>query len=77
MKFRTDLEIQPTERKITHARPVFGIGSCFVESMGEKLKESKFQVITNPFGNLFHPLAIENALARILSLTKYTPDYIF
>ena len=77
MKFRTDLEIQPTERKITHARPVFGIGSCFVESMGEKLKESKFQVITNPFGNLFHPLAIENALARILSLTKYTPDEIF
>lgn len=77
MKFRTELNIPESDRKIIHSRPVLGIGSCFVDSIGEKLEASKFQVMTNPFGTLFHPLAMENALARILSLTKYTKEEIF
>lgn len=77
MKFRTELNIPESDRKITYFRPVLGIGSCFVDSIGERLESSKFQVLSNPFGTLFHPLAIENALARILSLTKYTKEEIF
>ncbi len=77
MKFRTELNIPESDRKITHFRPVLGIGSCFVDSIGERLESSKFQILSNPFGTLFHPLAIENALARILSLTKYTKEEIF
>src|SRR5690606_27189812 len=77
MKFRTELNIPESDRKITHFRPLLGIGSCFVDSIGDKLEEAKFQNLSNPFGTLFHPLAIENALARILSLTKYTQEEIF
>lgn len=77
MKFRTELEIPESDRKINHSRKIMGIGSCFVDAIGEKLENGKFKVVRNPFGTLFHPLAIENALARILSLTQYSKDEIF
>lgn len=77
MQFRTELNIEESDHKINHTHNILGIGSCFVDSIGEKLEESKFKVLRNPFGTLFHPLAIENALARILSLTYYTKDEIF
>jgi uncharacterized protein YqgV (UPF0045/DUF77 family) len=77
MQFRTELILPESDRKISHSQKILGIGSCFVDSIGEKLEESKFQVLLNPFGTLFHPLAIENALARIHSLTFYSQDEIF
>ena len=77
MKFRTELQIPESDRKFSHSHKIMGFGSCFVDEIGDKLRDSKFQVLLNPFGTLFHPLAIENALARILSLTKYTKAEIF
>lgn len=77
MKFRTELILPEADRKISHFHKIMGIGSCFVDSMGEKLSDSKFQVLQNPFGTIFHPLAMENALARIHSLTLYTKEEIF
>src|SRR5690606_23856993 len=76
MQFRTELRIPESDRKITHSRKILGMGSCFVDSIGEKLEEGKFQVVRNPFGTLFHPLAIENALARIVAMTYYTREEI-
>lgn len=77
MQFRTELILPESERKISHADPIFGIGSCFVDSIGDKLNQGKFRVSQNPFGTLFHPVAIENALARIHSHVKYTESEIF
>lgn len=77
MKFRTELDLKSSEFKISHSNQIMGIGSCFVNEIGEKLNESKFKTMINPFGTLFHPLAIGNALARIHSLTYYTRDEIF
>lgn len=77
MQFRTELRIPESDRKISHSRKILGMGSCFVDSIGEKLEEGKFQVMRNPFGTLFHPLAIENALARIVAMTCYTQEEIF
>lgn len=77
MQFRTEVDIPESFIKIDHTHNIMGIGSCFIDSIGDKLKDSKFRVLKNPFGTLFHPLAIENALARILSLTYYNKDEIF
>lgn len=77
MNFRTRLETQPSDRKISHRESVLGIGSCFVSSMGERLEDHKFSTLINPFGTLFHPPAIENALARILTLTLYSEEELF
>lgn len=77
MQFRSEIQISPAKRKISHQQNLMGFGSCFTDSMGSKLESGKFSILRNPFGTLFHPLAIENALARILSLTYYTKDEIF
>lgn len=77
MQFRTELTPPISPWKLTHNLPIFGMGSCFVNSIGKELEHAKFQTLINPFGTLFHPLAIENALMRIHSLTPYTKDEIF
>lgn len=77
MKFRTELTIKPSNRKISHRSHIMGLGSCFVKETGDKLSAAKFDVMINPFGTLFHPQAIENALMRILSLSFYSADEIF
>lgn len=77
MQFRTELKAKISESKIDHSHNIMGFGSCFIESIGGKLDNSKFRILQNPFGTLFHPLAIENALARILSLTYYSKEEIF
>lgn len=77
MKFRTELVLNPAVRKISHSQQILSIGSCFADEVGKKLTDAKFSMLSNPFGTIFHPLAIENALARILSLTHYCSDEIF
>ncbi|MDD3458692.1 MAG: GSCFA domain-containing protein [Weeksellaceae bacterium] len=66
MKFRTELVLNPAVRKISHSQQILSIGSCFADEVGKKLTDAKFSMLSNPFGTIFHPLAIENALARIL-----------
>lgn len=39
------------------------IGSCFSENIGKKLLGARMEVVRNPFGTLFHPLAIEKVLS--------------
>ena len=53
------------------------LGSCFVENIGEKLEYYKFQSIINPFGILFHPLAIENLITNAINDKNYIEDDVF
>jgi hypothetical protein len=50
------------------------MGSCFSESMGEKMHQAGFHVLQNPFGILYQPAAILNALYRIMHLEKYSKE---
>lgn len=77
MEFRTELKLEPSDKKITHSHQIMGIGSCFVNTIGQRLSANKFKTLINPFGTLFHPLAIENALLRIHSLMEYSDGEIF
>ena len=65
VKFRTEIEIAPPAEGIDHTKKVFALGSCFAESISERLSKAKFTVATNPFGVLFNPLSIANALERL------------
>lgn len=77
MQFRTELFLPESKWKLSHNDKILGIGSCFVDSIGDKLNLGKFRILQNPFGTLFHPVAIENALARIHSNVAYTESEIF
>src|SRR5690606_36736899 len=52
-------------------------GTGFVPSLGEKLSNAKFEVMTHPVGTLFQLLAIENAWARSMGSNYYTEEEIF
>lgn len=52
-------------------------GSCFVENIGDKLTYFKFQNLQNPFGILFHPLAVQNLISKAIHGKKYTDENVF
>ena len=48
------------------------MGSCFAESIGEKLEYFKLPVLVNPCGILFNPVSIANAFRFICNKTIFT-----
>ena len=65
MKFRTEIDVKPIAEGIDHTQKVFALGSCFAENISERLAKAKFSVESNPFGVLFNPFSIANALERL------------
>lgn len=72
MKFRTELEPHRAGFKISHSTPVLLLGSCFSDNIGSRLMHDGFDVLANPFGALYNPLSIANAIERALNGAYYT-----
>ena len=77
MDLQTKVPIQPTDNPIDYQGKVLLLGSCFVENMGVKFGYFQFRNSLNPFGILFHPLAIENLVQRAVDGPNYALDEIF
>ena len=77
MELQTKVPIQPSDIPIDYESGVLLLGSCFVENIGGKLDYFKFQTLQNPFGILFHPLAIENLIKRAIKEQFYQEDEVF
>jgi hypothetical protein len=67
MQFRTQIPIPKSKFQIDYTSKILSLGSCFAVNIAEKLDYFKFQNSCNPFGILFHPLAIEKLLNLALS----------
>lgn len=65
MKFRTEVDIPVSEKKIEIEDKIFSIGSCFATEMTDLLKDGQLQTLNNPFGTIFNPFSINNAVARL------------
>lgn len=75
--FRTVVPISPSDTKIRHEDSILLMGSCFSEHIADRLSEHKFQVVKNPFGILYHPLAIAQSLKEIINQKVYTEADLF
>lgn len=62
MKFFTPVEDLSFDQKIKPGQKIITIGSCFSESMGERLCHLPLQVMNQPLGTLFHPNSILEVL---------------
>jgi hypothetical protein len=60
--FRTKLDPKQIDLKISLATRILTIGSCFSDSIGEKLNRHKFKTLVNPFGTTYNPISIFNLL---------------
>ena len=75
MNLQTKIKLTKQQHnQIDYNSKVLLIGSCFSENIGEKFKYFKFQTRVNPFGILFHPLAIENLITRSINKDYYSED---
>lgn len=71
--FRTEIYLKPTQEKIRFTDSILTLGSCFADTIGRRLGDFKFQVITNPFGTVYNPVSIHELLlisARAKSLSE-------
>lgn len=63
VEFRTKVDIHNKELSLSHRHKYLLLGSCFSDSIGDKLTNAGFDSIANPFGALYNPLSIINALS--------------
>lgn len=56
--FRTKLHNSRAPFTFDHRSKIITIGSCFSDTIGDKLSQNKFSVTKNPFGNIFNPHSI-------------------
>lgn len=72
--FRTIVDITESEHKISHQTGLVFMGSCFSESIGQKLVDYKIPVDLNPFGVLYNPASIAESLDILISKKIFTED---
>lgn len=79
MKLQTPLPFQKQKDAllIDYNSSILLLGSCFAEHIGEKLQYHKLQSLCNPFGILFHPLAIRNLVFNAVNKNKFSEADIF
>ena len=71
MKLFTEV---PCEKAIEFplCEPVCVLGSCFADAMGARLTDAGFDVLRNPFGTLYNPASIADAVRRLDSGEAFT-----
>jgi hypothetical protein len=55
--FRTELPLTPAPHQLPLSARVLTIGSCFSDTIGSRLAETKVYTLVNPFGTLFNPVS--------------------
>ena len=77
MNLQTPVIIPKATFDVSHHSKMLLMGSCFSENIGKKLEDNKFSVHVNPFGIMYNPISIYNAMNRLLDNETFTEmDFI-
>jgi len=74
MKFRTEVDIKASGKKIEVEDKIFSIGSCFASEMSDLFSQGQLQTVNNPFGTIFNPFSISNSVKRLHDAEFYTEE---
>ena len=78
MKLQTEIPLtKQLYNQIDYSSKLLLLGSCFSENIGEKFSYFKFQSTINPYGILFHPVAIENLITRSVNKDYYSENDLY
>lgn len=77
MKFTTPIPVSRWSTTIDYQSEIVLLGSCFAENIGNQLAYFQFQHLVNPFGILFHPLALARLIDRTVSAQNFTAADFF
>lgn len=67
IKLSTPVSAAPMDARISLEDKIMVLGSCFADNIGSRLMDGGFDVCVNPFGTLYNPVSICNAVARFES----------
>lgn len=76
MKFRTEIPTPKYPFDIDYQDKLMLVGSCFSDHIGSFFQELHFNTLSNPFGTLFNPVSIANALKISLNPSLFKEQYI-
>lgn len=77
MRFFTPLTPIEFNHKIDFNARICALGSCFAQTIGDRLNYYKWATTINPFGVIFHPLAIEAMVERAVHHRVFTQDDLY
>ncbi len=73
MRWSIDFPIPESPFPVTHQSKILSMGSCFAQTIGRKMQETKFNILVNPFGTIFHPLNLADLLDGALFGDRLDP----
>lgn len=76
MDFRTNVDFD-ADFSIGYSDRLMMLGSCFTENIGQKFTDSMLNVCVNPFGILFNPESIADAVERAIDGRHVTDADVF
>ncbi|MCB0634228.1 MAG: GSCFA domain-containing protein [Saprospiraceae bacterium] len=77
MDFRTQLPPSESPFQLQYQDTILSMGSCFAEHIGQRLSDHKFGLHLNPFGILYNPLSLIDALYFLASDDEIEEDDLF
>ena len=72
LKLLTPVTPDPAPVSLSNNDRILVLGSCFADEIGARLSQAGFQVLCNPFGTLYNPVSLCNAVARLESGVPFT-----
>ncbi|MFV0590628.1 MAG: GSCFA domain-containing protein [Draconibacterium sp.] len=76
-KFQTYVEVPNYHMHTGYQEKNIFIGSCFTENVGGRMQALKYPVDINPFGILYNPSSVCNALQILLDKRKFSDNDLF
>ncbi len=70
MNFSLKFKIEASRYPIEMGRRIVLLGSCFSDNFVAPFQQSGFQTVSNPFGTIYHPLAMMAVLECVLDENK-------
>ena len=77
MQLQTIVPIKQLETPVNYHSKIISVGSCFAVNMAERFRQFQFQNSVNPFGILFHPVAIAKMIDFALNDKTFTASDVF
>lgn len=74
MKLQTPVTDLPCRTGISYGDRIMMAGSCFSDNIGRILQDYGFNVCVNPFGTLYNPVSVTNALRRLEGGWEFTSE---
>lgn len=77
IQLMTRVTMPPRLPRVHQQMKLLMMGSCFATEMGTRLQKAKFPCLLNPFGVVYNPLSMAEALHQLMEGRRYGPDDLY